>query len=99
MTTPQIIVVRQKSTGLYLRMTKFDPVTQAPLYGPMEAAWIADSEPQAIAQAGFLGEDDHEPVRVTFTTSDLSQFYSVSPETASAVLANANTRIAFKPQR
>lgn len=80
-------------------MTKFDPVTQAPLYGPMEAAWLADSEPQAIAQAGFLGEDDHEPVSVTFATSDLSQFQHVSPETAAAVLANANTRIALKLPR
>lgn len=61
MQTPPLPVVRQKSTGLYLRMSKFDPVTQAPLYGPFEAAWIADSEQQALAQADLLG-DDHEPV-------------------------------------
>lgn len=59
-----IFVVRQKSTGLYLRMSKFDPVTQEPLYGPVEMAWIADSEQQATAQACFLSDDGHEAVGV-----------------------------------
>lgn len=65
MRATQITLVRQKSTGLFLRMTKFDPVTQEPLYGPRDASWIADSTPQAIAQAGFLGDGDHEAVVVT----------------------------------
>lgn len=96
MTKPQMLVVRQKSTGLYLRMVKFDPVTQEPLYGPLTMAWIADSEPQAIAQAGFLGDDDHEPVGITFATSDLAQFKAVSPEVAAAVRANTSNRIFLK---
>ncbi len=63
-----ILVVRQKQTGLFLRMSKFDPKTQEPVYGPLEAAWIADNEPQAVAQASFLGSgDDHESVNVIFT--------------------------------
>lgn len=63
-----ILVVRQKQTGLFLRMSKFDPETQEPVYGPLESAWLADNEPQAIAQASFLGSgDDHEVVRVAFT--------------------------------
>lgn len=45
-------------------MSKFDPVTQEPLYGAVEMAWIADSEQQAIAQASFLGDDGHEAVGV-----------------------------------
>jgi len=58
-----ILVVRHNGTGEYLRMSKFDPETQEPVYGPLELAWIADSESQAIAQAAFLG-DDHEAVQV-----------------------------------
>lgn len=56
--------VRNKPS-LFLRMTKFDPSTQEPLYRPLAAAWIADSEAQCIAQASFLGED-HESVRIEF---------------------------------
>lgn len=96
MKSTPMAVVRQKSTGLYLRMSKFDPVTQEPLYGPLEAAWIANSEPQAIAQAGFLGEEDHEPVCVTFAASDLSELTEVAPEQAQAVLGNANIKISLK---
>lgn len=96
MTKPQMLLVRQKSTGLYLRMTKFDPVTQEPMCGPLEMAWIADSEPHAIAQAGFLGDDDHDPVGITFAPSDLTQFKSVWPEAAAAVLANTNNHIFMK---
>lgn len=66
--TNAMAVVRQKTTQQYLRMSKFDPVTQEPLYGPLNEAWIADSKEQAIAQAGFLG-DDHEAVSVVFDTS------------------------------
>ncbi|MFH2134060.1 MAG: hypothetical protein ABII81_02630 [Pseudomonadota bacterium] len=58
-----IHVVRQISTGLYLRMTKFDPDTQEPVYGPLEMAWIALNYEQADAQAAFLG-DDHEAVKL-----------------------------------
>lgn len=57
-------LVRQKSTGQYLRMSKFDPETQQPVYGVLDMAWIAESEAQAVAQALFLGEDDHEAVQV-----------------------------------
>ena len=58
-----IHVVRQISTGLYLRMTKFDPDTQEPVYGPLEMAWIALDFEQADDQAAFLG-DDHEAVQL-----------------------------------
>lgn len=56
-----VAVVRQKSTGLYLRMSKLNPDSQEPVYGPLEMAWIALSFEQAKAQAEFLG-DDHEVV-------------------------------------
>lgn len=63
----KIDVVRQKSTGLYLRMSKFDPATQLPVYGDLNRAWIASSPEQAIAQASFLGDgSDHEAVVVEF---------------------------------
>lgn len=58
-----IAVVRQKSTGLYLRESKFNPDSQEPVYGPLEMAWIALSFEQAEAQAAFLG-DDHEVVKL-----------------------------------
>lgn len=94
---PDMLVVRQKSSGQFLRMSKFDPETQAPIYGPMEMAWIADSEAQAIAQASFLGAgDDHEVVRVVFARSDPSQLTNASEADAAAVLANCNARIFFK---
>ena len=94
---PDMIVVRQKSSGQFLRMSKFGPETQAPIYGPMGMAWIADSEAQATAQASFLGDgDDHEVVRVVFARSDPSQLANVSEAEAAAVLANSNTRIFFK---
>lgn len=56
--------IRHKLSGEYLRMGKFDPVTGVPLYGPLEMAWIADTELQAIAQAAFL-DDHHEVVCVS----------------------------------
>jgi len=59
----KIHVVRQKSTGLYLRKQKFDTNTQEPVYGPLEMAWIALDFEQADAQAEFLG-DDHEAVKL-----------------------------------
>ncbi|ENO77994.1 hypothetical protein B447_14814 [Thauera sp. 27] len=93
MSVASFAVVRQKSTGLYLRMTKFDPVTNEPLYGPLAASWIANSVPQAAAQAGFLGEEDHEVVNVRFASSDLSSLEGSSPEQVAAILTNANTRI------
>lgn len=62
-----ILVVRHKSTQEFLRISKFCPVTQEPVYGPLEMAWIADNELQAKTQASMLGTgDDHEVVRVTF---------------------------------
>lgn len=48
---------------MYLRMTKFDPDTQEPVYGPLEMAWIALNYEQADAQAAFLG-DDQEAVKL-----------------------------------
>lgn len=69
--------VRNKPSGLFLRMSKFDPSTQEPLYGPLEAAWIADSEAQCIAQASFLGED-HESVRIEFAPSSRAGFENAS---------------------
>lgn len=92
MSAPSFAVVRQKSTGLYLRMTKFDPMTNEPLYGPWAASWIANSVSQAAAQAGFLGEDDHEVVNVVFASSDLSSLEGCSPEQAAAILSNTCTR-------
>lgn len=54
-----IYVVQKRSTGEFLRMSRFAPDTEIPVYGPLEAAWLADSAEQAIAQASFLGETDH----------------------------------------
>lgn len=56
-------VVRQKSTGMYLTMAKFDLNTKKPLYGPLEKSWIAFSYEQAAEQAASLGED-HEAVKL-----------------------------------
>ena len=58
-----IHVVRQKSTGLYLRMPRHDPDTQEPVYGPLEMAWIALDFEQADVQVTLLG-DDHEAVKL-----------------------------------
>ena len=55
--------MRQKSTGLYLRMPRHDPDTQEPVYGPLEIAWIALDFEQADAQVTLLG-DDHEAVKL-----------------------------------
>ena len=43
----------------------------------LEAAWIADSEAQCIAQASFLGED-HESVRIEFAPSSRAGFENAS---------------------
>lgn len=91
-------VVRQKYSRQFLQMSKLDPATQAPVYGPLEMDWIADSEELAKAQAAILGDgDDHEVVRVVSARPDLSQFANDSKEDAEAVVANCNIRIAFKP--
>jgi len=88
-------VVRQKSSRQFLRMSKFDPETNVPLYGPIEMAWIAGSEAQAVAQASFLG-DDHEAVRVEFARTDLHQFEQASEAEAAAVIANCRIMIPLK---
>jgi hypothetical protein len=49
--------VKQKSTGLYLRMSKFDPDTKLPRVGPATQAWITTEKLEAVGQAGWLGED------------------------------------------
>lgn len=60
--------VMDRGSGKFLRMTKFDPTTGAPRYGPLEASWIANSKTQAIAQAGLLGNDTH--VAVEYSDED-----------------------------
>lgn len=49
--------VRHKPTGEYLRMSKFNPVTQAPWTGPITQSWIGLYKEQALCQAILLGED------------------------------------------
>lgn len=60
-----MFIVRQKTTGLYLRMSRFEPGTETPVYGDATEAWIARSKEQAVAQASVLGNgSDHEAVEV-----------------------------------
>lgn len=79
-------------------MSKFDPEDQEPIYGPLNAAWLGDSEAQAVAQASFLGEDN-EAVRVCFATSNLADLENAQKEIVDAVLANCNTRVVLTAPR
>lgn len=64
--------VMHKPSGHYLRMSKFAPGTDTPVYGPLNMSWIADSEAQAIAQADLLG-DDHAAVSYVAARTDLAK--------------------------
>jgi hypothetical protein len=67
--------VQHRGTKQFLRMSKFDPSSQAPLYGPLEESWIAGSREQAVAQASFLGDDTH--VAVCYDSSMLDNTFAV----------------------
>lgn len=73
-----IYVVQKRSTGEFLRMSRFSPDTEIPVYGPLEAAWLAESAEQAIAQASFLGETDHIAVECSTVTEPNNLLFQVT---------------------
>jgi hypothetical protein len=57
--------VMHRESGQFLRMSRFLPGCETPVYGTLEQSWAADSREQAVSQATFLGEDSHVAVEVT----------------------------------
>ena len=51
-----IYVIGREKEGDYLRISKFKPGTDEPVYGPIIMAWFTDILEQAQAQCTLLGE-------------------------------------------